>query len=332
MKYSLIKKSALILLSASMAFSMSACKKSDAEKRISKAQKSLSKIESMNSHLIMEGAVSMSGQSLSVTSDYDITYFAQPARMRINLDIDMGGFGNQATEMYIEEVEKSYFLYSNSKANIASIELGAAEKNAEEAEPEPPVTGPDAWSVQNIPIELFNYFNGQNSINVYLENLSGITEVGAENINGIETTRYRAFIPEDKLQSTLTNAGALSTIQSAIPTDGEDKPIDVFAGLGDLPITVWLDDVNNYPVKYELDLSQHIKNLIENIATAQKLVEGTLEDAPVNGAQATEVPTFDKLVLTMENYDFNTAVYFEIPSDALTAAKKATITSSESGS
>jgi hypothetical protein len=71
----------------------------------------------------------------------------------------------------------------------------------------------------------------------YLRAAGSVTQVGTEEVNGVQTTKYKATISLDKVASTLP-AASRAAAQSGI------QAIEKTTNLHTIPTTVWIDDHN----------------------------------------------------------------------------------------
>ena len=85
----------------------------------------------------------------------------------------------------------------------------------------------------------------------------------------------------------------------------------MFQDLGDLPITLWIDEAEYYPVKYEMDMTEMMNSMMSNVLASM-------------GDQAEGVTMeYTKALISMTCSDYNAAADFTIPDEAKAAATPA---------
>ena len=83
-----------------------------------------------------------------------------------------------------------------------------------------------------------------------------------------------------------------------------DELIDLYSDLGDMPITVWIDQATGYPVRYYMDMTGVMQSMMSKALA---------------GVEGGDSLTMDKVEITMDCSNFNNVADFEIPAEALAA-------------
>ncbi len=122
-------------------------------------------------------------------------------------------------------------------------------------------------------------YNGKASMDIYLENGSNFKEIGAEDVDGV-LEQYESL--------------------------GLEGMEDLLDEMGDLPVSIWLDPDSDLPVKYEMDMTQMMQNMMNKLLAEEE------ETADIGF-------TVDKCVISMVCSDYNTVSNIEIPEEALNA-------------
>lgn len=220
------------------------------ENMIAQAIENTEKVASGTYDMTMDMAMSITvdgeQQDLNMTSTGNVQYIAEPMTMALTMNMDMGELGSQETQGYGEVVDDDFLLYN-------SVD----------------VDGNTTWYKQNMgsAAEMQQY-NAASNMDIYLNSMKNFTEEGVEQVNGSEATKFTGVINGDDLQAAIDGMAGLSDQLSGLGLD-EDTLSSLYADAGDLNISLWIDNKSVLPVKYEMDMTQ----LMQNIMT--KLLEGT---------------------------------------------------------
>ena len=82
---------------------------------------------------------------------------------------------------------------------------------------------------------------------------------------------------------------------------------DMLSGLGDIAVTMWIDEESLYPVRYDMDMTAIMDGLMGKI----------LETA--GGEEAGLTMSIPKMTISMTCSNFNSATDFTIPEEAKNA-------------
>lgn len=248
-------------------------------------QASVTKMENVNSldaSILMDIAMTSSGETLTATTTTETTTFAQPFKMRLEMTMDMVAAGQSSSvtsTMYMEEGEDGYLLY-----------IGDGTE----------------WNRQTVEMEAMEQYDSINAASLYLESMTEMEITGTEEVNGEEAYKIEGIIDADGLDEVLTNSGALSSLGDF---EGmEETFTDLYKDLGNLPITVWVSTGATYPLRYQMDMSEVLQNLMNNLRASL-----SAEDTELASSLNFTIETYT-VDATMSNFD--AAGNFEIPDEA----------------
>ena len=124
-------------------------------------------------------------------------------------------------------------------------------------------------------------------------------------MDGANAFKYTGAITGDAMNETLLSSGALDSFSQLGIAESDLE--GMMKDLGDIPVTLWIDEATMYPVKVETDMTDVMNKLMSN------LIESMGDQA---AGMSMSVP---KLKITMTCSDFNSAADFEIPEEAKAA-------------
>ena len=137
-------------------------------------------------------------------------------------------------------------------------------------------------------------------MDLYLSSGAEYAHAGTEDINGSTADKYTGIIRGDALAEVMKASGATSSMETTMGMDLED----LYSDLGDMPITVWIDQTTGYPVRYYMDMTGVMQSMMSKA---------------MSGIEGGDTLTIDKVEVTMDCSNYNNATDFEIPAEALGA-------------
>ena len=144
-------------------------------------------------------------------------------------------------------------------------------------------------------------------MDLYLDNIENFKSDGQEEIGGAETTKITGVITGDAMEEALEASGMTTSAESMGIT--EEMMQEMYADLGDLPISLWIDG-EGYVRKYEMDMTEMMQKIMDESMKAMGMAE---EDIAIN---------IEKTSVMMVCSDFNEVEEIEIPADALAFLKE----------
>lgn len=155
------------------------------------------------------------------------------------------------------------------------------------------------WIKQTLPAGTV-FQNPQEAMQIYLEGISSYQKEGAETVAGVQTSKYSAVIGSDALERVLQASGAVDQLtQLGMDTQ---QAAGLYTGLGDLPVTLWVDEAAMRAVKIEMNLT----NILSSVM--QKMIEEQEE------AMSAEM-SVNEFIMSMTITGYDTVESVEIPDE-----------------
>jgi len=286
------KKVIGVVMAMLMLFSMAACGskgegtpteggKATPEEAVKAAQAKMQEVKSLESEMIMDMAMSSGEQNLKMKTNANMVTFEDPMKLKMTMIMDVGEElgGIQKMEMYADEVDGNTTLYMNMM---------------------------DTWYKQSIPAEQLSEYDTQESMDTYLDGSSALKEVGTEQVNGADATRYDGIISGDALKETMETSGALENLRPMLESANMQAE-EIYKDLKDISVSIWID-TEGYPVKCEMDMTDMMQSLMTKVMEAS----GATEEQNIN---------VDTMKVSITSKNFNNATDFEIPEEAKNAVE-----------
>ena len=271
---------AAFALGTAMAVSLAACgggtaSKEDATEKIRAASEKVNAVESMEATMVMEMDMSAMGQKVETDTTMDMVCFNDPMKMKADMTMDMGALGSVSMSIFAEADGDTYNMY---------------------------LYDGNTWTSETATINMLEQYDAQESVNLYLESGAEYISVGTEEINGMTTDKYTGVIRGEAMEKVLKASGATTNLESSL--GGMVDVADLYSDLGDMPITVWIDQESGYPVRYFMDMTDVMQSMMGKA---------------LSGIEGGDMLTIDKVEVTMDCANYNNAADFEIPAEALGA-------------
>lgn len=260
-----------VLLSALLV--LSAC--GGADDPLAAAQTNLSKSSSMDAQMVMEMEMEASGETLESVTTMDMTIFNDPMRMKLEMTMDMAGYTLSGVSMYAEAGEDgayTMYLYDG-----------------------------ESWQTQSIAVEELDDYDFSGDMDYYISVASSLTQEGVEQLDGISAYHYTGVITGEAMQEVMLSSGALNSLSSSMSV-GEEEMAELLSGLGDIAVSLWISEKENYPIRYEMDMTDIMDGLMG------KLMEET-------GSEGIEM-RIPRMTVSLSYSNFNNATEFTIPAEA----------------
>ena len=284
-----MKKQLTKLLTAgvvlAMALALAACGGSggdSAEEVLARAQEAFDDVTSMHYTMDMDMGFSADGESIEINTNAEADCISDPIAIDMDMTMDMMGLFDMTFKMYIVQDGDQYIVYTGMDDGDGNY----------------------SWSKEVMDdMGDMKQYNGSSSMAIYMENGAEFKEAGTEEINGSTATRYDGVITQEGLQTVMETSGVLDQYES-LGIEGMDE---LLSEMGDLPVSIWIDNKSGMPVNYEMDMTAMIQNLMT------KLMAEDPETAETDF-------TVDKCYMVMICSDFNTIDSIEVPEEALNAS------------
>ena len=99
------KNARFAALAAALALIVSLTACGESGDPLAAAMENMNKASSMDMTMVMEMDMEIGGETLESSTTMETTVFTEPMRMKINMNVDLGGLGTVDMETYAEEGE-----------------------------------------------------------------------------------------------------------------------------------------------------------------------------------------------------------------------------------
>ena len=275
-----------LLLVLVMAFSLTAC--SDFDVSVLQTVKQMEELESFRADLDVTVGVKMMGfmsMDFSLTGTADVTKNPTVAKGTVGIDLGMLGEAMNADFYYKQVGDKAL--------TSTSTDGGATWSQSETEFPE---------------MKLSDILNVE-TVQALADFATSFEETGTETVRGSEATVYAGKIK-------WADVVALSPDPSAFEGANEAIGVDLSKLVFDIPVTLCIDKSSDMLVKFTIDLSQMMQEIMPPIL--QKAME---EDSSIDAETAELLSSFDfnTLFISVVLYDFDAVSEIVIPAGVFTA-------------
>ena len=242
--------------------------------RVAKAAVKMSKLESLHADVEMQIGMGISVLGQDVNADADVTggvdIQRDPERVYVNMTAEVAGF------------EQNLLLYAVGRDGGADVYSSA--------------DGGESWtkgSIENDDSSKSSTADGKSLFLLLSDSAASFKEYGKEKINGSDAIRYKGEITSDELKQALELANVKQSLEESLDVELDD---DVFADLGSVPVSIWIDEKSGMIVRVEMDMSDVMQGLVP------VLVDKSLEKADIGIGVNTKV--YDVTVsITLSEFD-----------------------------
>ena len=253
---------------------LSACGGNDAGEAIVKAQEAMADVQSMTYQTVMEMDLSAEGSSVSMSVTADVSAIVDPLALEMAMSLDMGELGTLDYTSYMVSGDDALTMYS-------CLDMG---------------DGP-TWIREDVTdMTSLSQYDAKASLDLYLKSAQSFREVGAETVGDYEAVRYDGVIKGDDLDEVLETSGVLEQLSNL----GIEESADLLTDIGDLPISIWIDQATSFPVKYEMDMSDLMQTMLGKMAETDESVSGITVDKLIVSMVVTGVDCVDEIVVPEE--------------------------------
>lgn len=238
------KKYTAMLLALCAAMNLTACggnggSGGSGKDPLAAAMENMSKVESMDAKMVMEMDMTAGDQTLETVTTIDTSLFTEPMRLKVDMTMDMSGYGDVGMEIYAEEAEDGTLVMYQ-------------------------YDGMD-WSTQNVTTDDLVQYDVSGSMDAYIASASNFKQEGTEQVGGASAYKYTGVITGDSMQDVMMSSGALDSLGTQMNMD-EAQMEELLSG--DIAVTLWIDEENLYPVQYDMDMTEVMDGLMGKILEA----------------------------------------------------------------
>lgn len=277
-KTTCMKLGALALAVALCALALAGCKALTPEQQLQNAMEKLQKITSMEATMTMTLSMDLMGQQVDAKAVSQMTSFQQPFKVKMEMAAEVAG-EKGGNVIYAQQDGETLLTYTYDGATWTREALTASDM---------------LGALQQV--------DPKAAMDLYLGNLSSFT-AGVETLDGVECYKLQGVLTGEALVDAMRASGALDSVD---PTLQDSEQLDrLLSGLGDLPVSVWIDKKTLYPAKYTMDMTALMDSLMDNML-AELGDTGGLLQVGIRNCQ-----------VEMVCANYNKATDFDIPAEAL---------------
>lgn len=269
------RKLLALLLVFCMVFALAACGNKDMSDAdvMKQATENMNALKSMTAETSMEMVFSMGEDSMTMTSEMTQKVINDPISMEIVMNMVMG-FGGETQEM-----ESTVYAEADGDNLITYTQMEG-----------------DWYKMTQPGLEALEEYDTTKAMGTYLEAIQNFKKTGTEDVAGVKADKYEGVITEDYFQTILEESG----LDEQFGFDGGDSATlkEIFEGIGEMPITIWIDGEKLLPVKYYFDMSNMMSAMMKNMGADE---EGL---------------AIDKVILSMVLTGFDNVEAINIPQEA----------------
>lgn len=287
----------MLMLAALLAMSMTACggKDSGSENTPAEtqeeqavdpfeaAQENIAAVTSMDASMVMEMdmEVGANGETQTMESEttMELSTFSDPLRLKMDMTVN--------TSMAGQEMSQQMSVYADTLEDGTSMIYLFDGTN---------------WQSQEVTAQDITQYDTSTDMAAYMYGDYNFEPAGTEQVDGANAYKYVGSITGDEMKEVILSSGVLDQL-SSLGMGSEDLD-SMLEDVSELPINLWIDEATLYPVKYEMDMTEIMNNLVTNmLASMGEQVEGLTMSIP-------------KMKVSMTCKNFNAATDFEIPEEA----------------
>lgn len=257
-----------------MVFALAACgnKNMSHADIMKQATENMNALKNMTAETLDGDGFSMGEDSMTMTSEMTQKVINDPIAMEIVMNMVMG-FGGETQEM-----ESTVYAEADGDNLITYTQLEG-----------------DWYKITQTGLEAQEEYDYTKVVGTYLEAIQNFKKTGTKNVAGVKADKYEGVITEDYFQTVLEESG----LGDQLGIDGEDTATlkDLFEGIGEIPITIWIDGEKLLSVKYYFDMTDMISVMMKNMGADE---EGFVIDKVVSSMVITEFDNVDAIDIPRE--------------------------------
>ena len=291
-----VKKMLAILLVLTMALSLAAC---GFEAKMTIAAKKMEKLQSYRMDLDLDMGLSMSllGQSMDLDMGMQGKADVNTKPMKMKMDMDISSMGETIRMLsYAEKTDAGYVTYVTPD-------------------------GGDTWVKQTLDGGQLPEAGAATHFALLFKLAGKFEKTGTETVRGSEATVFSGTVEGEDIAQMLEMSGVMDTLSESMDVELDELGVDL-ASLGGIPTTISVDNKTGYIVRYTMDLTEVMQNLMP--AMMDQMTASITEEAGLEGLDLSALGLkldVSKTVMTVELYDFDAAGTVEIPAEAREATE-----------
>ncbi len=265
----------------SLCLTLTGCGKEDASAVILKAQENLQGISSMSYDMTVDINMESQGETLYVTTTAAADYILQPLQMKLEMTASMNGTDGITSTSYLKEENGVRKLYTGLDTGSQLF-----------------------WQASQVEdMNSYTQYNASANLELYLSYAQSFEAKEEETVAGAETIRYDGLVPGETLGQVLDSSGITSQLEDlGFSLSDQEALLTEKEGL---PISIWIEKETGMAVKYEMDMTSLMQDIVSDIASGDSPFPADL--------------TVSRMFVSMTIRDINNIDAIEIPQDALDA-------------
>lgn len=182
------------------------------EEIVKAAEEKMQEATSVESNMTMDIVMTSQGQTVNMKTNMDMISFTDPMKLKMDMTIDMGEQlgGTQMMQFYADETDGNMTMYMNMMGS---------------------------WYKQNVPEEQLAQYDTKENLSTYLDNSTGFTEAGTEQVNGEDATKYDGVITGSQMNEVLKASGALDDLEPMLAGTDLDAST-IYEDLPDITMSI----------------------------------------------------------------------------------------------
>lgn len=255
-----IKKIAALTVAAAMLLCLTAC--GSFETKVAKAVKAMSQVE--NLHMDMDMQIDMAFKVLGKSADMAVTVDGamdmqiDPLTAKLDMLLSAKGLSRDL-QSYVEKAGDEYKVYISAD-------------------------GGDDWEEKTVSADdAPSQINIVDGMQLFVDCASSFKEVGEEKIRGSAATRYDGIITGENVGAAMELTGVGDMLSQSLGTELSEED---FSKLGSIPTSIWIDKDSGMVVRYDMDLTQVMQDVLPGIlgeALGSFGLSGLSDKLSVNG-------------------------------------------------
>ncbi len=208
------------------------------------AMENMEALTSLTAETSMDMVMSMDDEIMSMTSEMTQKVINEPLAMEMIMDMVMqigGESQKMQSKVYAEADGDNLVTYTQMDG--------------------------DWYKMTQPGLEAMKDYDSTASMATYLEAIQNFKKVDTEEVAGVKADKYEGVITEEYFQKILDESG----VGEQLGLDGADAETlkQLFEGIGEMPIAIWVDGERLLPVKYDFDMTDMMSSMMENMGAAE---------------------------------------------------------------
>lgn len=276
-----MRRTALFVLAALMLTIFTGCAGMSVEQIVEKALESNNAIKNVEADISMDFVINSKGEDTAINMSGAAIIHEDPITMKMTMELTMPGLDAPVKTETYGVTEGEHFV-NYTCMNLPGMEQGQ-------------------WVKQSLPfgdLGQLKQADAKANMELYLSSAKSFKLEGDETVNGVTCAKLSGMLTGDAMKKAVMNSSAVDSLAQG----GVDSSL--FDGLGDLPMTIWVDKQSYMPVRYTMDMTQLMDTMMK------KMSQSSGDDLSVKTC-----------VMSMTYKNINNAPGVVLPSEAANATE-----------